>query len=334
MTAGRERCTLVSSFKDDLVQGVLGILAISSLFIKRHFERPQRPLHIWFLDASKQGFAALFQHGCNVLFAIWFAAGVGGNGDQCAFYFLNFTIQSVIGIIINYLLLRLLTSAAHKHEWTSLKEPGFYGPPPFFWAWFVQFLSWLTILGVTMFALAGLEYAIRDSLSEAGNFLFKPMLNYPYEELMLVMVLCPCLMNAVQFWIQDSFLKGTGSSTDDGGKPQGEDQTVKASCRAFGSGASNCGRSGVAKRLDFDSATSSEDDDADAVATHTLSIPLLDPVGSSQEEDGSYMSEHDRAIFEKFYGKNLSWKESLQVCHPNCLLLTCALPWSIRGTSN
>lgn len=36
---------------------------------------------------------------------------------------------------------------------------------------------------------------------------FAPLRPYPDVELALVMIACPCLMNAIQFWVQDSFLK-------------------------------------------------------------------------------------------------------------------------------
>jgi hypothetical protein len=58
-------CRLLGPFAI-LVQGALGILAMSALVYKRWRERPQRPLKIWFFDASKQIFGSVLVHLANL----------------------------------------------------------------------------------------------------------------------------------------------------------------------------------------------------------------------------------------------------------------------------
>jgi hypothetical protein len=62
-------CRLVGPFAL-LVQLALGGLALLSLVYKRWRERPQRPLKIWFFDASKQVFGSVLVHVANVFMSM------------------------------------------------------------------------------------------------------------------------------------------------------------------------------------------------------------------------------------------------------------------------
>ena len=41
-----------------IIQGILGVMSLSALFVKRYLEFPKRPWRIWFLDTSKQVISA------------------------------------------------------------------------------------------------------------------------------------------------------------------------------------------------------------------------------------------------------------------------------------
>jgi hypothetical protein len=47
----------------------------------------------------------------------------------------------------------------------------------------------------------------REQLAVLGGEIFSPVSSSPDLELLIVMVGCPMLMNMIQFWIQDNFLK-------------------------------------------------------------------------------------------------------------------------------
>ena len=49
-----------------IVQGILGIISLSALLVKRYLEKPKRPVNIWVLDTSKQLFSALVLHFMNM----------------------------------------------------------------------------------------------------------------------------------------------------------------------------------------------------------------------------------------------------------------------------
>jgi hypothetical protein len=110
-------CRLMGPFAI-FVQLGLGGLALMSLVYKRWRERPQRPVKIWFFDASKQVFGSVLVHMANVFmslltsgrFSIKVTPGVvssaamllrrdGDSGSEpytpnpCSFYLLNLAID-------------------------------------------------------------------------------------------------------------------------------------------------------------------------------------------------------------------------------------------------
>lgn len=94
-----------------IVQGALGLLAVSSLAYKRWRETPRRPLKIWFFDVSKQVFGSVLLHLANILMSMLSSgkfdvaantkatpqyAGQDDKGDlpnPCSFYLLNLAID-------------------------------------------------------------------------------------------------------------------------------------------------------------------------------------------------------------------------------------------------
>lgn len=99
-------CNLLGNFAL-IVQGALGLLAVSSLVVKRWRESPRRPVKIWFFDVSKQVFGSVLLHLANILMSMLSSgkfdvaakttlAGTNEKGDQpnpCSFYLLNLAID-------------------------------------------------------------------------------------------------------------------------------------------------------------------------------------------------------------------------------------------------
>lgn len=94
-----------------------------------------------------------------------------------------------------------------QRRWTSLQHPGRYGNPPSLRIWFLQLIEWMGILMVMKIIVGVSIYVFRTPLSIIGSLLFYPVRTHPKVELLIVMIGCPLVMNMVQFWIQDSFLK-------------------------------------------------------------------------------------------------------------------------------
>lgn len=102
-------CQLLGPFAL-LVQGALGILALSSLVFKRYRETPRRPLKVWAFDASKQVVGSMLLHLANLLMsmlssgqldidqkakqaAAFTQADEGRQPNPCSFYLLNLAID-------------------------------------------------------------------------------------------------------------------------------------------------------------------------------------------------------------------------------------------------
>lgn len=101
-------CNLLGDFAL-LVQGALGLLAVSSLAVKRWREHPRRPVKIWFFDASKQVFGSVLLHLANILMSMLssgkfdvasstnatpqLAAIDEDQPNPCSFYLLNLAID-------------------------------------------------------------------------------------------------------------------------------------------------------------------------------------------------------------------------------------------------
>lgn len=210
-----EECTLLSSNFGNVIQIFLGILALGVLFFKRYMEKPRRALTIWFMDASKQAIGALVAHLVNLAIAIFLYkqqnhVNMSHSVDQCAFYFVNFAVDTTLGVALNYLFLSSMTCVAKHYGWTYLVSVGDYGKKlgsMQFIIWLTQLSSWVLVILLTKAILSLGIFILLIPLGKIAEWLFHPLDNYPKTELVIVMVMGPCLMNAGQFWIQDSFLK-------------------------------------------------------------------------------------------------------------------------------
>lgn len=107
---GKGECNLLGDFAL-IVQGALGLLAVSSLAVKRLREHPRRPVKIWFFDVSKQVFGSVLLHLANILMSMLSsgqfdvqaqtqAAALNAVSDEkgdepnpCSFYLLNLAID-------------------------------------------------------------------------------------------------------------------------------------------------------------------------------------------------------------------------------------------------
>merc|ERR1712100_187898 len=103
----------------------LAVSAVGTLLYKRHTERHQRQLIVWFMDASKQAFAGGLQHVVNMIMGLKF----GKDGNECAWYILNSTITCFCGLFILTYWMRAYNWLVQKHNLRLLKS-GDYGNPP------------------------------------------------------------------------------------------------------------------------------------------------------------------------------------------------------------
>ncbi|CEJ62061.1 Putative Vacuolar membrane protein [Penicillium brasilianum] len=205
-------CKLLGPFSL-LVQAALGALALLSLVYKRWRERPQRPLKVWAFDASKQVFGSGMLHLANLLMSM-FSAGqleirTTYKPNPCSFYLLNLGIDTTLGIPILILILRILNRLA---SYTPLANPpesiesGNYGQPP-------RALWWLKQSMIYFIGLLGMKVCVFILISlfpfivKVGDWALGWTEGNTAYQIAFVMLLFPVIMNAIQYYIIDHFIK-------------------------------------------------------------------------------------------------------------------------------
>ncbi|KAK2050174.1 hypothetical protein LZ31DRAFT_455583 [Colletotrichum somersetense] len=225
---GNGECSLLGSFAL-IVQAALGGLALMSLVFKRWRERPQRPVKIWFFDVSKQVFGSVLVHIANIFmsmltsgrFSVALDPSVAANArrflrrdedytpNPCSFYLLNLAIDTTIGIPILIVLLRILTGLVSR---TPLGKPeesirsGNYGNPPNAWWWLKQsFIYFCGLFGMKFCVL--IIFLLLPWISRVGDWALRWTEGNEQLQIFFVMMFFPLIMNGMQYYIIDSFIK-------------------------------------------------------------------------------------------------------------------------------
>ncbi|KAI9738835.1 MAG: hypothetical protein M1834_008342 [Cirrosporium novae-zelandiae] len=216
----RGECRLLGPFAL-VVQGALGGLALLALVYKRWRERPQRPVKIWAFDVSKQVVGSVLLHIAN-LFMSMFSAGqdplpsatASYKPNPCSFYILNLGIDTTVGIPVLALLLRILH---YGFSQTPLANPpesiqsGNYGHPPRATWWLKQsFIYFLGLIGMKMCVFV--FFQLCPWIIKLGEWALKWTEGNEAIQITFVMLLFPLIMNAIQYYIIDGFIKNKAPS--------------------------------------------------------------------------------------------------------------------------
>jgi hypothetical protein len=206
-----------------IVQVFLAVIALGSLYVKRQHEFPRRKFMTWWLDVSKQGCGAIYSHLANMLVSAIISGYTRGDyelKDQCAWYGINFLIDSTIGLFFSIVMLNALTQYANKKNWASLKHCGVYEGKDGMKHWTAQLITWMLIMTVTKFILVFILWVFYPILARVGDFLFKPLQENIRYELLFVMIIFPGVLNFFYFWIADQYLKAAPEQTEAFETPQ------------------------------------------------------------------------------------------------------------------
>ncbi|KAF2402175.1 hypothetical protein EJ06DRAFT_528304 [Trichodelitschia bisporula] len=221
---GNNECKLLGPFAL-LVQGALGALALLSLVWKRYRETPRRPLKVWSFDVSKQVVGSMLLHLANLFMSMLSSGDLdinrakdavqgvkmedGRQPNPCSFYLLNLGIDTTIGIAILVVLLRVLhalfarTALANPPE--SLKSGNYGNPPKASW-WLKQsFIYFLGLFGMKLCVL--FLFQVLPWLGWVGDWALRWTEGKQWMQIVFVMFVFPLVMNAMQYWIIDSFIK-------------------------------------------------------------------------------------------------------------------------------
>ncbi|KAL3779632.1 hypothetical protein ACHAW5_000598 [Stephanodiscus triporus] len=203
------------------VQALLAAFALASLWIKRMQEKPQRDFLTWFLDVSKQAFGACYAHVLNMIIsAIIAGSGQGSQilDDECAWYAINYVIDTTLGLVITIVFLDWLDRLANYFNWVALKNSGVYEGREGICHWVWQMMAWIILLTLVKLVICLFMWLFSVPLAYVGAILFAPLQSNIRFELLFVMIFFPGVLNIVYFWITDSYLKADNRDLDDEGK--------------------------------------------------------------------------------------------------------------------
>ena len=214
----QENCVFFDSF-GIVIQLILGSICLSSVLLKRFLEKPRRPLIIWFLDTLKQVIGQFTQHFTN----IFIAEKLGTlNGLSCEWYLYNLISDATLGIFFSWVFLKLLsyvlknTKFEYKSgEYGKIKEESQESDEEVNWScseFLPQLLWWNLVVIMTKCVCIIFCFETFFLFQTIANFLFKPINYNPKLKLVIVMIICPVMFNAIQFWLIDNLIKGRNSN--------------------------------------------------------------------------------------------------------------------------
>ncbi|KAK6333314.1 hypothetical protein TWF718_011131 [Orbilia javanica] len=270
-------CELLGSFAL-LVQAALGFLALSSLVYKRWRERPQRPVKIWFFDVSKQVVGSVLVHIANLVLALLSSGKFDTtphpsrlmrrddeyHPNPCSFYLLNLAIDTTVGIAILIYSLRAITYLCEllppDNPFSYGITSGDYGNPPKASSWIKQSILYFAGLMFMKLIVAILFAIFPLVLGKFGDFLLGWTEGNRKVQIAFVMFIFPLIMNAVQYYIIDIFIKKQETKS-----PHLDDE----------------------ERLPIAGSDDSDDSDDDLVLPHDSNIPQLQPSSGAAAAAGA-----------------------------------------------
>lgn len=196
-------CKLLSNGFPLLVQICLGLICLAVLFYKRYNEMPRRPIKIWILDTIKQAISALVGHFISMFYSIIFTST---EGNECAMYLLVFIIDNFLGITIAYYGLKYVKIYAEDNNKLDLIS-GNYGNPISYKIWGIQAIIWSGIVLIARILCGLTIYSFQNQLTSLSNTIYQPFNEEPDMFLVLVMIICPMMINILVMWLQDNFIK-------------------------------------------------------------------------------------------------------------------------------
>lgn len=153
------------------------------------------------MDTSKQGCSAGLLHVLN-LYLSYSAEDV----DACVWYFLNYFIDTALGVGLCYLILHLIEKLSDKSEIFKFRS-GQYGADNDIGIWAYQIFIWISIILVVKLIIWTTMTLFHSPLEYIGEKILTPVSFNPDLELVMVMIIIPVTMNAAYFWITDNYLK-------------------------------------------------------------------------------------------------------------------------------
>ena len=166
---------------------------------------------------SKQICSAGTQHFLNLFISLLISDQINDEeADSCTWYFINFLLDTTIGVGICSILMKICTYFAEKKNIKNLKN-GYYfdtiernGKEYYklnIKMYLAQLVVWELVIIVNKIFMVGLNFSLKNLWIDIGDFVLKIFSKNKKIKLIMVMVIFPLIFNAFQFWIFDNLLK-------------------------------------------------------------------------------------------------------------------------------
>jgi hypothetical protein len=206
------KCELFGPF-GFFVQFTLGVISFGTLIIKRQLEYPKRTVRIWLLDVSKQGISTFLIHFLNLFLAVTISKQ--NDEDACVWYLDNVLLDTTIGVLFQYILIRSFEIIARKLKIDTLLSGCYYaiGTTEFgddtidYSIWASQMGIWCLITSISKFINYIILIGGNKFFKKFGNLILEKLQPYPKLELVVVMIFIPVITSVFQYWVTDNFLK-------------------------------------------------------------------------------------------------------------------------------
>jgi len=192
-----------------IVQGCMGMIAISILLLKRYQEHPKRPFKIWILDVSKQVIGQVMVHCMNIALSYIRIFDTSTKvTNPCVWYFLNLFLDTTLGIFLIMFYMYIMSKIV-KLLRISHCETGYYGDnpeKPLKSAWIKQTIIFLICLCSMKLSVIAIITKI-PIFMKFGRFVISMVSKNVRVQVAFDMLILPLTMNAIQFWFVDKIIK-------------------------------------------------------------------------------------------------------------------------------
>lgn len=217
LAEAEEGCQVLGDFFGFVVQGLLFAVVMGTLLLKWWAERPRRRFLVFMLDSSKQISGAGAVHCMNMLCAMTFAHGQKQVADECAWYWVNIMLDTTLGVLICYGLLKATEalfgySSGHYGKGADTGIDWEENPDYTTWAW--QIVVWCLIVAVMKLAVVVAMF-VWQPFWEQVSTLATHWIKDREMRLVFVMIVTPTFMNMFQFIVTDSFIKHKMETKED-----------------------------------------------------------------------------------------------------------------------
>ncbi|GAA5994303.1 hypothetical protein JCM5350_003610 [Sporobolomyces pararoseus] len=195
-----DRCQLLGPVAL-IVQGVMGLIIVGGLVIKRMRERPRRKWKIWLADVGKQVVGQFAVHLSNVAISDLIASTRSDN--PCSLFALNILIDTTLGVLLIYFLLQYSTTLMQRYQ--PHYKTGYYGNPFSFSLWAEQaavYVACLAVMKIVVLIIFWVAPELEDGMSWGLSWI-----ENEEAQVVVVMLILPLVMNLFQFLIVDSIIR-------------------------------------------------------------------------------------------------------------------------------